>query len=197
MLDTSEALQGAETQQPEVHSQTGTYDGSRTSPDVQYEVMRRHKMGMTISAIADETHCDHRTVKAVIQNWGTAPHRLRLEAHRSQVIDNLILGMKEAAERGKLDSILSLSDRLGITEQPKGNQGPQVAVQVNLHGGPEPVSLAKVTLQSEGLIEQASNQVGLITSLMDTTQPVATQAVSEPSLPQHQPTDARSSEGRE
>jgi hypothetical protein len=136
-------------------------------------------------------------VKAVIQNWGTAPHRLRLEAHRSQVIDNLILGMKEAAERGKLDSILSLSDRLGITEQPKGNKGPQVAVQVNLHGGPEPVSLAKVHVQSEGLTEQAQSSVSLIMGLMDTAQPVDSVAVSEPSLPQHQATDPRASEGCE
>jgi hypothetical protein len=138
----SEALQvQPDTSSPQVHSQDSRYDGSRTPPDVQYEIMRRHKSGMTQTDIAADCHCDPRTVKAVIQNWGNAAHRLRLEAHKPQVVDALILGMHQAAEKGKLDSLLSLSDRLGITEPVKGQNLAQVAVQINLHGGPEPQSL--------------------------------------------------------
>lgn len=190
MLSVSEKPGRPETIPAEVHSPDSRYDGSRTSPEVQFEIMRRHRDGMAISAIADDCHCDPRTVKAVIQNWGTSQHRLRLEAHRSQVVDSVILGMKEAASRGKLDSILSLSDRLGITEAPKTQNGNQVAVQINLHGGPEPVSLAKVEAESETPQIQAPFNAGLITQLMDTAQPIDAQVVSEPSMPQGQPTGA-------
>jgi hypothetical protein len=162
---------GPHTSLPEVHSEPSRYDGSRTPPDVQYEIMRRHKSDLPISVIAEEVGCDPRTVKAVIQNWGTTQHTLRLQAHRSQVVDCLILGMHSAAEKGKLDSILSLSHTLGITEPVKGQHTTQVAVQVNLHGGPEPVSLAKVAVQSEGQQEQAQIQLSPIMGVMDTCDP--------------------------
>lgn len=152
----------------EVHSQPQRYDGSRTSPDVQYEIMRRHKQDLPMSTIAEQVGCDPRTVKAVIQNWGTAQHTLRLQAHRSQVVDCLIVGMHSAAEKGKLDSLLSLSHTLGITEPVKNQATTQVGVQVVLHGGPEPVSLAKVEIQSEGRSEQASITEGLIRPVMST-----------------------------
>jgi len=120
--------------------------------------MRRHRSGMTIAAIARETHCDHRTVTAVIENWGTAAHTLRLQAHRPQVVDNLILGMHEAAKRGKLDSILNLSHTLGITEAPK-HQALNLGVQVVLNGGSVPAELglsrAKVEQESESISNQA------------------------------------------
>jgi hypothetical protein len=139
MADTPET--GTLPTSPEVHSQLDRYDGSRTPPDVQYEIMRRHKEEVPITTIAEQVGCDPRTVKAVIQNWGNSAHRLRLEAHKAQVVDALVLGMHQAAEKGKLDSILSLSDRLGITEPVKGQNLAQVAVQINLHGGPEPQAL--------------------------------------------------------
>lgn len=145
-----QAVSGSESPLAAVHSQNdGRCDGSRTSPDTQYEIMRRHKNGLCTADIARQTGCDPRTVKAVIQNWGTSAHTLRLQAHRSQVVDNILLGMQSAAEKGKLDSLLSLSDRLGITEAPKTQQGNQVAVQINLHGGPEPQSLV-VSTQTQG-----------------------------------------------
>jgi hypothetical protein len=145
------------TDTPEVHSQFGRYDGSRTPPEVQYEIMRRHKDGMSIAAICRDVHCDDRTVKAVIQNWGNSAHRLRLEAHKAQVVDSLILGMHQAAEKGKLDSILSLSDRLGITDRPQGDKLAQVAVQINLHGGPEPQALVVGAQSIEQPTETGAN----------------------------------------
>ena len=134
-------------------------DGSRTPPDTQYEIMWRHKEGMTLKDIANETHCDPRTVKAVIANWGTAPHTLRLQAHRPQVVDNLILGMHEAAKRGKLDSILNLSHTLGITQAPNSQQL-SVGVQVVLNGGhvPSELSPAKPVANVEGSGETSSIQ---------------------------------------
>jgi hypothetical protein len=140
-----------------VHSQVERYDGSRTPPDVQYEIMRRHREELPITTIAEQVGCDPRTVKAVIQNWGNAAHRLRLEAHKPQVVDALILGMHQAAEKGKLDSLLSLSDRLGITEPVKGQNLAQVAVQINLHGGPEPQSLVVGAQSLETPAETGAN----------------------------------------
>jgi hypothetical protein len=163
MADTPET--GNHSRLSQVHSQnidTSRCDGSRTPPDVQYEIMRRHKEEVPITTIAEQVGCDPRTVKAVIQNWGNSAHRLRLEAHKAQVVDSLILGMHQAAEKGKLDSILSLSDRLGITEPVKGQNLAQVAVQINLHGGPEPQALVvgsqpRETSQETGVNTPASD----------------------------------------
>jgi hypothetical protein len=83
---------------------------------------------------------------------------LRLEAHKAQVVDAIVLGMHQAAEKGKLDSILSLSDRLGITEPAKGQNLAQVAVQINLHGGPEPQALVVATQPIEQPTETGANQ---------------------------------------
>jgi hypothetical protein len=124
---------------------------------VQYEIMRRHKEQAPITTIAEQVGCDPRTVKAVIQNWGNSQHRLRLEAHKAQVVDAIVLGMHQAAEKGKLDSILSLSDRLGITEPVKGSNLAQVAVQINLHGGPEPQSLVVGTSSAQQATETGLN----------------------------------------
>ena len=158
------------TSQSEESSHLSRYDGSRTPPEIQYEIMRRHRLGMAMKPIADQVGCDPRTVKAVIENWGTEQHTLRLQAHRSQVVDSLILGMHSAAEKGKLDSLLSLSDRLGVTEAPKTQQT-SVGVQVILNGGaiPSELSPAKVRETSETLEIQAGNSVGLISQLMDTS----------------------------
>jgi hypothetical protein len=158
MADTPKS--GTESHLPQVHSQnldTSRCDGSRTPPDVQYEIMRRHKDDVPITTIAEQVGCDPRTVKAVIQNWGNAAHRLRLEAHKPQVVDALILGMHQAAEKGKLDSLLSLSDRLGITEPVKGQNLAQVAVQINLHGGPEPQSLVVGQSSAQSSAETGAN----------------------------------------
>lgn len=155
-----------DTVDPQIHSHDSRYDGSRTAPDVQYEIMRRHKMGLSLAAIADDVHCDSRTVKAVIQNWGTSAHTLRLQAHRAQVVENIILGMKVSAEKGKLDSLLSLSDRLGITEPVKTHPQTQVAVQINLHGGPEPTSLTQQVVV-EALPSKVPTETGLNTATSD------------------------------
>lgn len=185
---------GPPTALSEVHSPTSRYDGSRTPPDIQYEIMRRHKNELPMSTIAEEVGCDPRTVKAVIQNWGTSQHTLRLQAHRSQVVDCLILGMHSAAEKGKLDSILNLSHTLGITEPVKGQAVAQVAVQVNLHGGPEPVSLAKVEMQSETIGNQAQNTQGLISHLMDTPNSLAHKDLQTHSVADAQGDDTPSDE---
>jgi hypothetical protein len=153
--ETQMAESGHHDTSTEESSQLTRRDGSRTPPDVQYEIMRRYRDGMNISTIAGDVHCDARTVKAVIENWGAQPHTLKLQAHRGQLVDAVILSWDESAKRGKSDSLLSWSEALGITEPRKSQQGTQVAVQVNLHGGPDPVSLAKVAVTSEGVEEEA------------------------------------------
>jgi hypothetical protein len=190
----SDALQPSETREQtipgEVHSDPAGYDGSRTPPDVQYEIMRRHKAGASLTAICRDVHCDPRTAKAVIQNWGNELHRLKLEAHKAQLIDNVILSWEESAKRGKSDSLRGWTDSLGITEPVKGAGGSQVAVQINLHGGNEPLSLAKVQTESETPQIQAQTSESLIMQLMDTTQPAASTGVSEPSIHQAQRLEA-------
>jgi hypothetical protein len=173
---------GEQTIPGEVHSDPAGYDGSRTPPDVQYEIMRRHKAGASLTAICRDVHCDPRTAKAVIQNWGNELHRLKLEAHKAQLIDNVILSWEESAKRGKSDSLRGWTDSLGITEPVKGAGGSQVAVQINLNGGAEPLSLAKVQVQSESLENQAGKSEGLISHVMNTAaippQVLSTQALS-------------------
>lgn len=184
MSDTALASQETDPLRPdteitEEYRDSDRYDGSRTAPDIQYEIMRRHKADMSINAIARSVGCDDRTVKAVIRNWGTSQHTLRLQAHRSQVVDCLILGMHSAAEKGKLDSVLSLSDRLGITEPVKSGNQVNVGVQVVLNGGEIPKELghspAKVSETSETLAEQAQSDQGPI---MTVPLPVANQPLT-------------------
>jgi hypothetical protein len=184
MAETAVAVQ-PNTSLPEESSQQSRYDGSRTPPDVQYEIMRRHKQDLPMKTIADQVGCDPRTVKAVIENWGSAQHTLRLEAHRSQVVDCLILGMHQAADKGKLDSLLSLSDRLGVTEAPKTQQT-NVGVQVILNGGgiPSELSLAKPPQESERLQEQAVIDVGPIMPLTSTAELQPAQALTDASVTQ-------------
>jgi hypothetical protein len=133
----------------EVHSFSGC-DGSRTPPDVQYEIMRRHKMDIPPTRIAEEVHCGLPTVKAVIANWGNAHHRLRLESHKADLVDHVLTSWAQAAKRGKADSLKAWTDSLGITEH-RSASAPQVAVQINLHGGPEPMTPPPVVVQ---VIEQ-------------------------------------------
>lgn len=165
-LTVSDKPIGPDTSLSGVHSQEDRYDGSRTPPEIQYEIMRRHKNGLTQTDISRQVGCDPRTVKAVIENWGNQLHRLKLEAHKAQLIDNVILSWEESAKRGKSDSLRGWTDSLGITEPTKGNNQAQVAVQINLHGGPEPVSLAKVETPSESLSNQAHIRESLITEPM-------------------------------
>lgn len=179
----SELQTGEQTISPEVHSDFGGYDGSRTPPDVQYEIMRRHKAGYCLADICRDVHCDPRTAKAVIQNWGNAAHRLRLEAHKAQLVDAVLLSWDESAKRGKSDSLRGWTDSLGITEPVKGTGQAQVAVQINLHGGPEPVSLAKVETKSEGVEIQAGNDVSLIMPLTSTPELPSTQGLTSGVLP--------------
>lgn len=179
----SEALQsGTDSVPTEVHSHPQRCDGSRTPPDVQYEIMRRHKQHMPLSVIGEQVGCDPRTVKAVIENWGNQLHRLRLEAHKAQLIDAVLLSWDESAKRGKSDSLRGWTDSLGITEPVKAQPLAQVAVQVNLHGGPEPVSLAKVSVESEGLQNQAQSHAGLITEPMITAEVLTNEGLSEGSI---------------
>lgn len=161
---------GHSDQSSEVHSLTDGRTGKRTDPETQFEIMRRHAKGLSAYAISQQVGCDHRTVKAVIENWGTAGPKQRLEAFRWQLVDEIELGASEAAKRGKLDSLLSLSDRLGVTEAPKTQQT-SVGVQVILNGGsiPSELSPAKVRETSETREIQAGNSEGLISQLMNTS----------------------------
>jgi hypothetical protein len=165
-------------------------DGSRTPL---WKVARAHELkraGRSVNAICQILGMDNRTVNAVLarQDHLIADARMLLRANALGFAADAIQASRVAAEKGKIEGISAMLDRLDVTQPPKGQQGSQVAVQINLHGGPEPVSLAKVQVQSEGVENQAGNGEGLIMQLMDTAQPTASIGVSEPSIHQAQPT---------
>jgi len=125
------------------------------------------------------------TVQAVIERKDTliAEARMLLKANALEFAHNLIASGPEAAKRGKMEGIKATLESIGVLEPVKG-QAPTFAVQVNLHGGPEPVSLAKVSVQSEGEQEQAQPEVSLIMGLMNTCNSVQDKDLPTPSVPQ-------------
>jgi hypothetical protein len=163
-------------------------DGSRTPL---WKVARAHELkraGRSVNAICQILGMDNRTVNAVLarQDHLIADARMLLKANALGFAADAIQASRVAAEKGKIEGISAMLDRLDVTQPPKGQQGSQVAVQINLHGGPEPVSLAKVQVQSESLENQAVNDGGLIMQLMDTTQPTDNKGLMDPCIPQVQ-----------
>jgi hypothetical protein len=166
------------------------YDGSRTPPQKIALVHALKRDGRSVNAICQILSMSPLTVKAIIARGEDliTDARMLLKANALGFAADAIQASRVAAEKGKIEGISAMLDRLDVTQPPKGQQGSQVAVQINLHGGPEPVSLAKVQVQSEGVENQAGNDGGLIMQLMDTAQPTASIGVSEPSIHQAQPT---------
>jgi hypothetical protein len=145
-------------------------------------VLLLSREGRSQTAIASILGMDARTVKAILsrQDRIVADGRMLLKANTLGFVGDAILASQEAAKRGKIEGISAMLDRLGVTEPPKSGTSTQVAVQVNLHGGPEPVSLAKVQQDSEATHIQAGNDVGLIMGLTlgDATPQVAENATT-------------------
>jgi hypothetical protein len=166
------------------------YDGSRTPPQKIALVHALKRDGRTINAICQILSMSPLTVKAIIARGDDliTDARMLLKANALGFAADAIKASQVAAEKGKIEGISAMLDRLDVTQPPKGQQGSQVAVQINLNGGAEPLSLAKVQVQSEGVENQAVNSEGLIMQLMDTTQPAASTGVSGPSIHQAQPT---------
>lgn len=162
---------GHSDQSPEVHSELERYDGSRTPPEVQFQIMMLHnRQSLSPHAIGQILKMNPRTIKAVIaaDETSVSTARMLLKAHDLYVAEQAMVAVGEAAKRGKLEGITAYMDRRGITEPPKNQAQTQIGVSVVLNGGPEPVSLAKVDVQSEGRSEQAQIPVSPISHLMDT-----------------------------
>jgi hypothetical protein len=168
------------------------YDGSRTPPQKIALVHALKRDGRTVNAICQILSMSPLTVKAIIARGDDliTDARMLLKANALGFAADAIKASQVAAEKGKIEGISAMLDRLDVTQPPKGQQGSQVAVQINLNGGAEPLSLAKVHVQSESLENQAVNGEGLIMQLMDTTQPTASTGVSEPSIHQAQQLEA-------
>jgi hypothetical protein len=146
------------------------YDGSRTPPQKIALVHALKRDGRSVNAICQILSMSPLTVKAIIARGEDliTDARMLLKANALGFAADAIQASRVAAEKGKIEGISAMLDRLDVTQPPKGQQGSQVAVQINLHGGPEPVSLAKVQVQSESLENQAGKSEGLIMQLMDT-----------------------------
>jgi hypothetical protein len=154
-------------------------DGSRTPI---WKIARCHQLnrdGRSLTSIGQILGMDNRTVRAVLDRGDhlIADARMLLKANALGFAGDLIQASQEAAKRGKTEGIAAILDRLDVTQPPKSQNTTQVAVQVNLHGGPDPVSLAKVSMESEGLENQAGKNEGLISQLTDT-------AANSPQVPQ-------------
>jgi hypothetical protein len=182
----------ADTAYAEYIDNASRYDGSRTAPHKVALIHTMKRAGRSVHAIGEILSMDERTVKAVLSRGDDliADARMLLKANALGFAADAIQASRIAAEKGKIEGISAMLDRLDVTQPPKGQQGSQVAVQINLHGGPEPVSLAKVQVQSESVENQAQTSEGLIMQLMDTTQPTASTGVSELSIHQAQPSEA-------
>lgn len=184
----AEALQStqssADTAFAEYIENASRYDGSRTSPQKVALIHEMKRAGRSVNAISEILGMDDRTVKAVLARGDSliTDALMLLKANALGFAGDLIQASQEAAKRGKTEGIAAVLDRLGVTEPPKAQGGSQVAVQINLHGGPEPVSLAKVEAQSEGHQIQASNPAGLISQLMTTGEVLTSEALTEPSV---------------
>lgn len=160
-------------------------DGSRTPI---WKVARCHQLkrdGRSVNAIAQILGMDNRTVSAVLARQDTliSDARMLLKANALGFVGDLIHASQEAAKRGKTEGIAAVLDRLDVTQPPKSQAQTNVGVQVVLHGGPEPVSLAKVAVQSEGRSEQAQSEAGLIRPVMltaDTPQVIASTGTYSP-----------------
>ena len=134
-------------------------DGSRTPL---WKVARCHQLkrdGRSLNAIGEILGMDHRTIAAVLsrQDLLIADARNLLKANALGFAGDLVLASQEAAKRGKTEGIAAVLDRLGVTEPPKSQHQAQVAVQINLHGGPEPQSLVVDALSREVVQETGVN----------------------------------------
>jgi hypothetical protein len=160
------------------------YDGSRTPPQKIALVHALKRDGRSINAICQILSMSPLTVKAIIARGEDliTDARMLLKANALGFAADAIQASRVAAEKGKIEGISAMLDRLDVTQPPKGQQGSQVAVQINLHGGPEPVSLAKVQVQSEGVENQAGKSEGLIMPIPLTSdtqaQPTQTQGLT-------------------
>ena len=196
LMDPVTPESGHESHLPQVHSHESGYDGSRTPADKQLLIWQLFEgidgQPRAVGEIAQILGMNPRTVKAVIarKDQLITDARMLLKANALEFAHNAIEASKEAAARGKLEGISAMLDRLGVTEPPKSQQATQVAVQVNLHGGPEPVSLAKVQVESEDAQIQAQSEASLITEPMITAEVLTNERLREPSIPQSQATHA-------
>lgn len=136
------------------------YDGSRTPPQKIALVHALKRDGRTVNAICQILSMSPLTVKAIIARGDDliTDARMLLKANALGFAADAIQASRVAAEKGKIEGISAMLDRLDVTQPPKGQQGSQVAVQINLNGGAEPLSLAKVGGESLAQGETLSNQ---------------------------------------
>ena len=138
---------------------TSRTDGSRTPI---WKIARCHQMkrdGRTVNAISEILGMDARTVNAVLarQDHLVADARMLLKANALGFVGDLIQASQEAAKRGKTEGIAAVLDRLDVTQPPKGQSQAQVAVQINLHGGPEPQALVVASSSADVPMQTGGN----------------------------------------
>lgn len=140
-------------------AQASRYDGSRTPADKTMMAWLLADRGRSETAIARILEMNPLTVRAVLarRDKSVADSRMLLKANALGFAGDVITASQEAAKRGKVEGILQVLDRLGVTEPPKSQQTQQLAVQVVLNGGAMPTELSpqQVTVESERVTEQA------------------------------------------
>lgn len=113
------------------------YDGSRTPPQKIALIHALKREGRSVNAISQILSMAPQTVKAVLLRGESlvTDARMLLKANALAFAGDAIKASMVAAEKGKLEGISAMLDRLGVTEPPKSQAQTQVGVQVVLHGG--------------------------------------------------------------
>lgn len=173
------------------------YDGSRTPPQKIALIHAMKREGRSLTSMAEMLSMDERTIKAILARGDSlvSDARMVLQANALGFVGDAILASQKAAQKGKIEGISAMLDRLGVTEPPKSGAQTSVGVQVILHGGEAPAELsrAKVITESEGLENQAGNVEGLISQLTITAEVPISQSLTQtdaPSIAQDTPPSA-------
>lgn len=186
VLETPEQLESSSAQAQYI-DEASRYDGSRTSPQKIALIHALKREGRSVNAICQILSMSPMTVKAVLARGESlvTDARMLLKANALAFAGDAIKASMVAAEKGKIEGISAMLDRLGVTEPPKNQAQTQVGVQVVLHGGGIPeVSLAKVGSESEGPQNQAGNTIGLISPPMLTVEAEPTKGLIAQSVAQ-------------
>lgn len=138
-VDPPEQLE-ASTHTAEYIASASRYDGSRTPPEKIALIHALKRDGRSVNAICQILSMAPPTVKAVLARGESlvTDARMLLKANALGFAGDAIKASMVAAEKGKLEGISAMLDRLGVTEPPKSQAQAQVGVQVVLHGGPDP-----------------------------------------------------------
>lgn len=159
--------------------------GSQLSPSDRLEVQEMSLVqGLSNSQIARQTGRDRGTVATVLAAPDTVELKARLQTEQHEealtmlrngrvtAAGDWVSAITVAAKKGDHRPAKDLLLHTGTIQPVVADQGPRVAVQINLHGGPEPASL--VAQASCQLTEGSLSDLGSATRATNESGPRST-----------------------